>query len=375
MAQAFLNGVQYNDPNTASIVQFIERTITEINIPEGVTSIGRCAFYDCQNAEGMVTIPEGVWLIGQDAFNNCIRITEIKLPQSVTTLHGYVFSNMKALKRLILPSKVTYLTTAIVSNSGIEEFVALGDITWIGVHVFKNCGKCLKYDFTHCTSVPPLGGVSSFEGINAEAKILVPASLYNEWIVATNWAEYANHIVPDIPVMEIPDYVSEGLEIEGNSVLGRGSCTDSVVVINEDDTVNRIFSDAFCRDQAIEELYILGSITTIEDSVCSGSSLKRLYMENVSYISSPTLNADALEYVRFSKNISHIGEASLRSKNKNIIYDFSAFEGEEIPTFDPFAPEGSTLSPGIILVPAERCEEWKAATNWSYYADKILPVD
>ena len=225
MARAFLNGFFYNQ-NNIDVASLIDRTITEIEIPEGVTKIGKSAFFYCLMASGTVVVPEGVWCIGQDAFNNCIGITEIKLPESLTTIEGYAFSNMRALKRLVLPSKVTSLTTAIVSNSGIEEFVALGDIVSIGVYVFHLCPKCRKYDFTACTSVPPLGGVTSFQGINAEAKILVPQSLYEEWVVATNWAEYADYIVPDSSLGLSFRAVAGGYE-----VWDIGECTDTNIVI------------------------------------------------------------------------------------------------------------------------------------------------
>ena len=221
MAQAFLNGVQYNDPNTASIVQIIERTITEINIPEGVSKIGQSTFSNCDQLERVV-LPEGVQKIDSGAFTSCTNLSEIDLPNSLKSCQGYVFSYCSNLKRLVLPPLVTTIAQGFVlSCKKLSEMVAQGPITYIGHGAFSGCTECLMYDFSACTSVPILYHTEAFTGINANCKIYVPASLYNEWIVATNWAEYANHIVPDIPVMEIPDYVSDGLEIEGNSVLGR----------------------------------------------------------------------------------------------------------------------------------------------------------
>ena len=37
--------------------------------------------------------------------------------------------------------------------------------------------------------------VSAFTGIPTTCKIVVPDALYDEWIVATNWATYASRIV------------------------------------------------------------------------------------------------------------------------------------------------------------------------------------
>ena len=376
MAQAFLNGASY-DPNKVNAAQIIERTISEIDIPEGVTKIGTAAFAHCTSIKKII-IPEGITHINGDAFKDCTGMAEIVFPESLVKIERQALMNCSKLKKIVLPSKVTQIPVTFASSCRqMTEFIAMGDITLVAANSLQYCGKSSFY-FTHCTTVPVLANVNAFDFslIAENAKIYVPASLYNEWISATNWSVFADYIEPEliIPKMEIPDHVSEGLDIQGSTVVGRGSCTDSIIVINEGENVEYIGRDAFWKDQDIEELYVLGSIVSIGASVCSSSSLKRLYMENVSTIWSVALHADELEYVRFSKNISYIGESSLQSKNESVIYDFSAFEGDEIPALYFHTP-GDSLSSGIILVPAERCEEWKAATNWSYYADKIRPVD
>ena len=51
--------------------------VTELNIPEGVTSIGSYAFYGCTGLTS-VTIPDSVTSIGWGAFYNCMGLTSIK---------------------------------------------------------------------------------------------------------------------------------------------------------------------------------------------------------------------------------------------------------------------------------------------------------
>ena len=62
----------YNKNQTKLIFAFTN--ITSITIPEGVTSIGNEAFYDCSRLTS-ITIPESVTSIGDWTFGNCERLT------------------------------------------------------------------------------------------------------------------------------------------------------------------------------------------------------------------------------------------------------------------------------------------------------------
>ena len=128
--------------------ELIQRSIIEINIPEGTANIGYCAFYDCKKLES-ITVPESVTIISQSAFYNCSALKSIKLPKNL---------------------------------------IYIGDIT------FANCSSCLLFDFSECTSIPSLGGTATFRGINANAKIVVPEDLFLQWINATNWVTYKDYI-------------------------------------------------------------------------------------------------------------------------------------------------------------------------------------
>ena len=68
----------------------IDRTLTSVTIPGGVTSIGTSTFQDC-TALTSVTIPSSVTSIGDNAFYNCISLTSIRIPSSVTSIGDNAF--------------------------------------------------------------------------------------------------------------------------------------------------------------------------------------------------------------------------------------------------------------------------------------------
>ena len=69
--------------------------LTEINIPQSVTSLGQYSFYGCSGLTS-ITIPEDLVTLGQYAFYNCLELTEInyesKLCSDLTSTN-YVFYN------------------------------------------------------------------------------------------------------------------------------------------------------------------------------------------------------------------------------------------------------------------------------------------
>ena len=59
--------------------------IVEIEVSEGITAIGRCAFYNLRYVT-KVTLYEGLTKIGDYAFNGCKKLTEIDIPETVDTI-------------------------------------------------------------------------------------------------------------------------------------------------------------------------------------------------------------------------------------------------------------------------------------------------
>lgn len=76
------------------LAQLIEGTITEITAAdlEGITKIKTHAFYECKNLTGELNIPEGVTEIGDYAFRSCSGITSVKIPTTLKTVDDFGLS-------------------------------------------------------------------------------------------------------------------------------------------------------------------------------------------------------------------------------------------------------------------------------------------
>jgi hypothetical protein len=62
----------------------------EVTVPDGVTSIGDYAFFDCTSLSS-VTIPNSVTSIGWYAFCDCTSLTSVTIPDSVTSIGPSAF--------------------------------------------------------------------------------------------------------------------------------------------------------------------------------------------------------------------------------------------------------------------------------------------
>ena len=80
--------------------------ITNLIIPNSVTSIGDRAFYDCEGLTS-VTIPNSVTSIGYYAFEKCSGLTSVTIPNSVTSIRDRAFYGCSGLTSVTIPNSVT----------------------------------------------------------------------------------------------------------------------------------------------------------------------------------------------------------------------------------------------------------------------------
>ena len=101
---------------------FAPAGLTEYTIPNGVTSIGNYAFYDCSSLTS-VTIPDGVTSIGECAFIECSSLTSVTIPDSVTSIGAAAFCNCSSLTEVYCkPSTPPAGNSAMFYNYGYSSY-------------------------------------------------------------------------------------------------------------------------------------------------------------------------------------------------------------------------------------------------------------
>ena len=85
--------------------------VTDLVIPNSVTSIGDYAFYYCTGLTS-VTIPNSVTSIGDGAFSGCTSLTSVTIPNSVTSIGYEAFLSCSGLTSVTIPNSVTSIGEA-----------------------------------------------------------------------------------------------------------------------------------------------------------------------------------------------------------------------------------------------------------------------
>ena len=80
--------------------------LVSITLPETITTIESYCFSECKNLKE-INIPSSVTSIGYAAFYYCSSLTYIFLPDSLTTIDGSAFNMCSSLKAINIPSSVT----------------------------------------------------------------------------------------------------------------------------------------------------------------------------------------------------------------------------------------------------------------------------
>lgn len=147
----------------------------DIAVPDGTTSIGHYAFYNCENLTS-VTIPDSVTGIGISAFRYCINLTSVNIPNGVPAIKDATFWGCTNLTSIVIPSSVESLSAS----------------------SFSQCSNLTTVIFNRIT--PPTMIInqwnSVFDGTHADLKIYVPDASVDAYKTATNWVEYADRIYP-----------------------------------------------------------------------------------------------------------------------------------------------------------------------------------
>lgn len=245
-------------------------SLKEVVLPEGLTTIKPGAFYECKKletvvfSEGLTTIgehafegctglkeidlPEGLTLIDSSAFCNCTNLSSVKFPESLNKIGGYAFENCESLTSLTIPENTATINScAFRGCSNIKE-----------LYVYNKTCK-LGWAFMYTS----LNGMTVYGYLNSTAQ-----SFVND-----------NKDTYSITFVQLKEYSKTGecfYELDGTTlrIYGNGKMGDytynfpapwgkNITSLTIENGVQNVGSYAFTGCKQITEVILPGSVTEL----------------------------------------------------------------------------------------------------------------
>ncbi len=249
------------ETETNSLINGCKNTI----IPESVTSIGDYAFAECSSLIE-INIPESVTSIGYSAFKECSSLIKINIPESVTSIDYGAFSGCSSLTEIYIPKSVMSIDWCVFEGCSSLEKIIVAE----GNEVYDSRGGCNGIIETQTNSlisgckntiipesVTSIGDYA-FSGCSNLIEIKIP-----EGVTSIDYSAFLG--CSSLAEITIPESVTS---IDGSAFSG---CS-SLIEINIPESVTSICSYVFWKCSSLIEITIPESVTSIDYGAFSGCS-------------------------------------------------------------------------------------------------------
>ena len=169
----------------ASITEIADGTFSkcynlkEVILPKNIITIDDCAFEKCKRLK-KISLPSKLKTIGYGAFMGCFELQKINIPDSVTEIGERAFYKCNHLKKVSLSKNIKTLGIEAFSECRrLKKVIIQAGLKKIDDYAFSDCPK-LESITIRSDNIKTIGGYA-FSGINANARIKVPASVFDKY--------------------------------------------------------------------------------------------------------------------------------------------------------------------------------------------------
>ena len=116
--------------------------LTELVIPDSVTTIGSKAFSG--SSLSAITLSDNVTDIKDLTFLGCDKLISVKLPKALKSIGSYAFDSCSALTELTIPDNVTTIEKGAFLRSGLKNIVFPKSVQYIAQDTLSECANLTK---------------------------------------------------------------------------------------------------------------------------------------------------------------------------------------------------------------------------------------
>ena len=256
-----------------------EQELTDLVIPNDVTTIGNYAFFDCSGLTS-VTIPNTLTTIGLDAFvcenltrvnissiENWCRINFQSLESNPLTFAEHLYLNNVEVTDVVIPDGLTAIGNyAFYSCKGLKSITISNTVEIIGLNSFAFCPVLTDVRFGNSVTVI---GDMAFYGTGLSS-VTIPNTTNHIGYEAFAWCSLLKNIIVESgnPIYDSRDNCNAIIETSTNTLLV--GCANTSIP----HSVTKIAARAFYGCELLTSLFIPNSVTSIEveESIWLGSS-------------------------------------------------------------------------------------------------------
>ena len=333
--------------------------ITDLVIPDGVTSIGNFAFEFCSGLTS-VTIPNSVTFIGGGAFSGCSGLTSVTIPNSVTSIgdvafHGTAWYDNQP-DGLVYAGKVAYCYKGTMPEG--TEIVIKDGTLGIAGSAFYNCSGLTSVTIPNSvTSI----GERAFYACSGLTSVTIGNSV-------TSIGESAFESCRNLTSVTIPNSVTS----IGDLVFRECSGLTSVTIPN---SVTSIGSNPFFGCSGLTSI-IVEEGNTVYDSRDNCNAIIETESNTLICGCQNTIIPNSVTSIGFGAFCGCSGLTSVTIPNSVTSIDWYAFSGcnsltdvyclaEEVPETESSAFWQTSIESATLYVPAASLEAYKSTEPWS----------